>query len=147
LPIREIEYRFHLPNDLPRPADPKRFEVVAHRSSPRILIFDFHANNLLSVKMMQWELMDQKPLVIRRKPGSEVRVPFRPVPGATLLYPKNDLRGITVDPEKGDLVITDPEPGRLEPVSEFTVEATSPNGIKTHFPFPIPSAEGQETSE
>ncbi len=133
IPSQETIYKappttseFHLSNR-------RRFVVIAHRSSPRIAIFDYQMNQLLSVRLDHWEDLSEpvSKFDIQRKQGQTVRVPFRIPPGAKIEYQTQPFHGFVIDEAKAEILITDPGPQIKGPVMKMDVTVTSEAGLRS----------------
>ena len=137
LPIREIGYVADRAAGRAGPPGQPRYAAIAHRSSPRIAIFDFQANQLLSVKVDGWDKLETSPLVIQRKHGQEVRYPFKIPKDWKIQFSEFPGNGITVDRQAGEIVVTDASPKNHKPIMNFLVEGVDATGLRTLFPFRI----------
>jgi tetratricopeptide (TPR) repeat protein len=59
LPVLETNYEYYQDPGGRKLSEPKRFEVISHRSTPRVAIFDFLTNKLLSVRMGGWDYLEK----------------------------------------------------------------------------------------
>lgn len=115
-----------------------RYEVFAHRSTDRIFIFDFQDNMAISAKIPYFDRIEERPLEITRRKGEVLRVPIPAQDGHTFsfdrFYPGT---GLTMDTATKELVITDPDQGKLKPIMPYNVDVMGPSNECTHYPFRV----------
>jgi hypothetical protein len=137
LPVRPVPYPENAEkvsqNIIGRP----RYEVMAHRSSERVFIFDFKHNLAISAKLPDYHRIEERPLEITRKNGSEIRVPIPADADSRFSFDRYPGKGLTVDIEKKEFVVTDPDPSHHKPIMPFNVSVVTRSNVSTHYPFRV----------
>lgn len=137
LPVRPVPYPDSANKVTRQVIGRPRYEVIAHRSSDRVFIFDFNHNLAISAKIPDFGRIEQRPLEINRKNGSVFRVPIPAENGCTFDFDKSPGNGLTVDVASKELVITDPDAAKRKKIMPFTVVVLNGLHVRTYYPFRV----------